>query len=290
MHPDSQDRFYKSFKLFFFLFSFLICSVSLWLCLELIGIKKHIKQIDINTKKIDDNIKQINVNIKQIDVNVGANLDIVLKAFIAEKVESLTKDKNSDEEKVIALAQWVSSNISNRFQATDIISDSATSKIFTDKGNLVNTNLKNPMYTHFAVRSGACGARSSIFIEMLKYLNIQAKFYNIFCFPYKENGHTNVQVYYNESWHFFDVTYAGYFKKSNKILSFEELIKCAKNNEDYLKYMVVFPQTLDYYTGSNMTKVVNQKRMESVYSRDKLINASQYGYLSKPDGPCKRLP
>ena len=174
------DKFQKIITLFFFLFLLLISSLSLW-----IGIKQIKEQRDLAK------------TIKQAHVNMDAKVDAILKAFIAEKVEALTKDKNSDEEKVIAIAKWVTANVSNRYEVADKLSSCTTSENFTGMDTFAKPGLINSIYIHFATRSGGCGPHSSIFIEMLKYLNIQAKFYNICCFPARDNAHSCVQVYYD---------------------------------------------------------------------------------------------
>ena len=233
------------------------------------------ENLESHMKEMQESQMNFSETIKQTHVNMDAKIDAILKAFIAEKVEALTKDKNSNEEKVIAIAKWVSANISNRQNVADKFSDWTSTDMF--KGN----HFISPVYMYFATRTGLCGARSMIFTEMLKNINIVSKRYNICCFPTKEDAHSCVQVYYDKSWHFFDVTYAGYFKKHGKILSFEEIIEAVKNTEDHLKYLVVFPNGYDHYYGDNIMeqKVDNQERMRRVYSKKVLEKTTDYGYI-----------
>lgn len=61
----------------------------------------------------------------------------------------------------------------------------------------------------FAHRTGLCGERAWVFVEMLSYLHIPARVFNIYNFGEVGGGHRGTQAYYNGQWHFFDVIYQG---------------------------------------------------------------------------------
>jgi hypothetical protein len=220
-------------------------------------------------------IKKQEDNLKNIIGVIKLNSEASLHALLAEKVERIVRDKNTTEEKVIALAQWVSSNISN------------------------NEEFGNNVYTWFSNRSGLCGMRAVLFVEMLKYINVRGEVYNICKFPARENAHSCAQVYYDGQWHFFDVTYAGYFKMNDKILSFDEMVSASKK-QDILEHLVVFEKNLDrsrslstrsYHTLPSSefvkaTNVNNLERMKYVYARENLMNAKEYGKFEPELGPC----
>jgi hypothetical protein len=282
-----KNKFQRIIQVSFLLMLFLIVGLSLYNIHKINFAIRELNQANVN---LGSKVDAVSADLRQIRINLNTKVDAVLKAFIAEKVEALTKDKTSEEEKVIALARWVSSNISNRFRTSDKLSSSHSENIFTFDDRFVNEKIiPNGIYLRFALRSGACTPRALIFIEMLKYVNIIARLYNICCFPIKENAHSCVQVYYSGNWHFFDVTYAGYFKKHDKILSFEDLMGIVKKGENHLKYLVSLPNSLDYWNilDSNLSseqdilKIDNQERMKRAYSKETLLKTKNYGYF-----PC----
>ena len=241
--------------------------------------KKHLEELQISTHSdiTISGIKKQYIQVQKLLKNIDLNSQALLKNAMAEKVESITKNKGTTEEKVIAIAQWISSHIAN------------------------NNEFGSNVYTWFADRNGLCGMRSSVFVEMLKYINVYSAVYNICEFPTCNHAHSTAQVYYNNEWHFFDVTYAGYFKKEGKILSFEEIIELSKK-EDALKYLITFEETMDYCRPTQVPslhllsrdeitkipKINNQIRMHQVYARDHLLNAVDYRFYDGIQCSCQR--
>lgn len=70
-------------------------------------------------------------------------------AVLADKVEEICEGKSSDEEKAIAVAQWICSNVANR------------------EYDYPKNNVQNSTFGWFATRNGLCNARANIFIEMM---------------------------------------------------------------------------------------------------------------------------
>jgi hypothetical protein len=56
-------------------------------------------------------------------------------------------------------------------------------------------------------------------VAMLTTQNIKAHTISI-CGEY---GHVGMEVYYNNSWHYYDPTFSAYFEKNGTVLSFEQL-------------------------------------------------------------------
>ncbi|MHB8073338.1 transglutaminase domain-containing protein [Desulfosporosinus fructosivorans] len=186
--------------------------------------------------------------------------DEVLDAILSYQVEQIVKGAKDDQDKAIRIAKWISANISNR----------------GDTGNI---------YLSYASRIGLCNARAELFVKMLSYQNITAKVFNMYNFGEVGGGHSCDQVYYNEQWHFFDVTYAGIFMKNGNVLSWDEI---KSNPQDAINHMVVFDQTLDRYGLINGDTVIgdivhNLDRMHLTYSADIITNAKSYGFLQSSD-------
>ena len=220
-------------------------------------------------------IKQQNSQMQNLIQNIDVTSQALIRNAMAEKVESIVKDKITTEEKVIAIAKWVSSNTPN------------------------NLELGTNVYTYFGGRNGLCAMRTQVFVDILKYINVYSSFYNICEFPTCNEAHSTAQVYYDNEWHFFDVTYAGYFRMNGNILSFEEIVEISKK-EDALKYLITFDETLDRYRSiresslhllsreeiTKTTKVDNKKRMHQVYARDNLLKVSDYRFFDNTNCLC----
>lgn len=214
------------------------------------------------TKSSIDKLTDINA-----DVNKSvANLRIEMaNALMTEKVEQLIKNLTTDEEKVIAIATWISSHIGNVASKNPRLAD-------------IESNTNANAYDFFLSRRALCAGRAELFVEMLNAINIRAQRYNFYNYPEYGSSHACAQAFYNGGWHFFDVTYAGYFKKKNKILAIDEIIKEAKNNS-HLKYLVVLPSSIDCWGTIEAGKVDNYKRMAVNFTREALVNAKSHGFL-----------
>ena len=98
---------------------------------------------------------------------------------------------------------------------------------------------------------GSCGIRSYIMMEIMFYLNIPAReiqFWHIDGNPF---SHVACEIYYNDSWHYFDPTWGLYFRDLNdNILSLEEILELPKD-EAYSCLV------MDY---SNMNNALNDFR------------------------------
>jgi hypothetical protein len=187
--------------------------------------------------------------------------------LISQQAFKLTTGLNTDREKAMALATWIAANWRNA--STDpIIHNSHKSK----------SNLAK-----FINPTGACGTRTKIFNDMAKAVGLKSQRYSIYNFGGVGRGHTATQVFYDNKWHFFDVTYSGYFEKSGKILSFDEIVNLG---DDALNYLVAFDSFGDVY-GRNLHSsqwkfVDNAKRMARIYNYKNLLKASSRGFVGKP--------
>lgn len=199
------------------------------------------------------------INAEESEINSARNE--IMSAILAYHVEEIVKGAENDQDKCIRIAEWIASNISNR------------------------EPLGQDEYGWYAYRTGLCGSRARLFVEMLKYQHIPARVFNIYNFGKVGGGHSCAQAFYNEKWHFFDVTYAGVFMKDNNVLSWEEIVS---NPKEAMESLVVFEDTLDR-NGSieddtvNRKSVNNNERMHTVYSEDILTNTRSYGFLKYTD-------
>ncbi len=184
----------------------------------------------------------------------------LLTAIIAEKTNELVEGLATDEERVVAIATWVAGHITN------LPND------YYETGAYTN----DPMGWYIS-RHGLCGARACIAKQMLELAGYTAHVYNMYDFPVACTGHSNVEVYYEGGWHFLDVTYAGYFKTSEGILSFEQVLADPQNA---LAHMVVIPDTIDWSVNEQgSTRVDNEERMHNTYTMESLQNCRSYGWV-----------
>lgn len=198
---------------------------------------------------------------KADDYNVESARKEILSAILAYHVEEIVEGTENDQEKCIRIAKWIASNISNR------------------------EALGQDEHGWYAYRSGLCGARARLFVEMLKYQHIPARVFNMYNFGKVGGGHSCAQAYYGDKWHFFDVTYAGIFMKNNDVLSWEEILS---NPKEAMQSMVVFEKTLDRWGAViddpvNRKAVNNNERMHIAYSEDIIMNAKTYGFYQYND-------
>ncbi len=108
---------------------------------------------------------------------------------------------------------------------------------------------------------------------MIAFLNLNARIMNLYDFPSPQNGHSAVEVYYDEKWHFLDPTNGGYFKnREGDIMSLEEM---SRNPEEAVAGMVVFEETLD--------KSNNYERMNYHYTVENLKGIRSYAPMSRSE-------
>ena len=190
-------------------------------------------------KALASMVKNLSLNVnrqEKILKDLEKNISFVQDAIFAEKIESIVQGCTTDQERVLAVARWISSSISN-------------------KDAVGNT------FGSFAARMGLCGGRSQIFLKAMDLFYIPAHGFNMYNFGGVGGGHSCAQAFYGDKWHFFDVTYAGVFIKNGDVLSWEEIVA---NPEEALRHLVVFPETLDRFSSGK--RVDNEKRMRSVYT------------------------
>lgn len=188
----------------------------------------------------------------------------VLAAMLAETTERIVRDADAktDRERVIAIASWVASNISNRGQ------------------------FHGGPLTTFSHRAGLCGERAELAVEMLEVLHIPAKVFNIYNFGRPGGGHSVIQAHIDGDWAYFDVMYAGYFERDSEILSWAEI---TADPQAALESMVVFPETIDRWGGfatptEDRLAIENPRRMGSVYTLESISDAAQSaGFARSPD-------
>ncbi|MFX4262064.1 transglutaminase-like domain-containing protein [Pelotomaculum propionicicum] len=227
--------------------------------------------IDSNSNNIDSNSNNNEINWNQfLDLWIKAEVsesDIntarkeILSAILAYHVEEIVEGAENDQDKCIRIAKWIASNIPNR------------------------EPLGQDEYGWYAYRSGLCGSRAMLFVEMLKYQHIPARVFNMYNFGRVGGGHSCAQAYYDAKWHFFDVTYAGTFIKNNDVLSWEEILS---NPKDAMGNLVVFEDNLDRWGAVtddpvNRDKVNNNERMHIAYNEEILKNAKSYGFYQYSD-------
>jgi hypothetical protein len=180
--------------------------------------------------------------------------------WAANLTSTICTEEMSEEEKVLAICKWISENISNRENDYDS-----------------SMSVYNDIYGWLGGRKGLCGARAQIAVKLLEYINVDVYQMNLYDFPsVSSGGHACIEAYWDEKWHFIDVTMAGYFQKDGVILSFEEIIESL---EAALEGMVVWDKSLDRYSSGEA--VENKRRMEEHYFVESLKNFKSYGKKEK---------
>ena len=196
----------------------------------------------------------------------------IILSDMANKVEEITQGLGTDQKKCLAIARWVAANISNR------------------PNELAKFPGMNNVFTWYSERAGLCGAKSVIFIEMLKLINIQSKLFNLYDFPNPPQGHTCVQVWYDNDWHFFDTTYAGVFMDKDNVMSFEEILA---QPQYALDNMVIFEDSIDkasekyFAENKNPTtsfRIDKNRLMRETYTFESLKNLKCSGAYHFVDG------
>jgi hypothetical protein len=145
----------------------------------------------------------------------------------------------SEEQKAIAIAEWVSAN---------------------------STNQKRGANDEVLPFWGLCGHRAAMFVRLAKRAGLEAV--SVHFERFVDSGHAAAQVRFDGRWHYFDVTYAGYFRRGPDILSLDEL---RADPERALPGMVVFPFTHDRW--SDGQPVDNHVRMQQNYTPENIRTA-----------------
>lgn len=147
--------------------------------------------------------------------HIGSSLFYVA---LGRTVDNIVKPKDSPQAKTLKISEYVSSKIcngedTNLFYGEDQIAMSA-----------------------FANRAGFCASKAQLMKKMLYLVGIPARLFNIYNFGKPGNGHTVLQVWFENQWHFIDPTLGGYFQDpSGHILSWQELEAHPEKTKQYLK-------------------------------------------------------
>ena len=214
----------------------------------------YVQESDFNN--IQSTLNNMSAQMERLEQKVNT----IHNFWASNLVSAICTEEMSKEEKVLAICKWISENISNRENDYDSI-----------------MSPYNDTYGWLAGRKELCGGRSQIALKLLEYINIDAYQINLYDFPsVSAGGHSCREAYWDEKWHFIDVTMAGYFQKDGIILSLEEIIE---NPEAALEGMVVWTKTLDKYSSGEDAE--NERRMEAHYSVESLKNFKSYGRKDK---------
>lgn len=200
-----------------------------------------------------------------------ANLrEEILSHFMAEKVEQLTANLTTPQEKTIAIGQWLCGHLRNVSQ-------------------FVPPSYGQDNMGRFALRMRLCGSRSWMLVRMLDYLGIYARPWNMYNFGGRPGaGHSCVQVFYDDSWHFIDPFYGGYFMKDGKILSWDKIKQIAETG-DLRQYMVVWQRSCDRSRGGSQDPTewtslgVHDTWMQQAYRPENIRNTRSAGFYQFPD-------
>jgi hypothetical protein len=146
----------------------------------------------------------------------------------------------SDEAKAVAIAAWVAAHSSNEPAGPD---------------------------APVPPIRGLCGQRAGAFVELARRAGLRAARLDFARFG--SSAHSAAQAWYDGGWHYFDVTYAGYFRVGGRILAFEEI---QADPAAALAGMVVLPGGgLDRW--SDGTVVDNAQRMRQAYTPEAIATA-----------------
>lgn len=145
----------------------------------------------------------------------------------------------STEEKSIALSEWIVRNSTNYHPIKNV---------------------------HGLPFFGRCGYRATVFEALAHRAGMKVA--RVAIENFAESGHTAVEVFYDDGWHFFDVTYAGYFRMDGKILSFAEI---QAHPRKAIGNVVVIEGSLDRWPDGR--EVDNHDRMALNYTEANITNA-----------------
>lgn len=188
--------------------------------------------------------------------------------ILGQKVDQLVDGLQTDREKAVAIAQW----IGTKWRNASVLDRALQSHSSGSK-------LDQTLY-----RTGACANRSTIFVHMAELAGLRAKLFSIYNFGRVGDGHTAVQVYYDDGWRFFDPSYAGFFEKEGRILSFQEILS---EKDQALSYLVPIGRSGDVWYKSRWNPLTwrpvdNTRRMSKVYAPKNLARAHANGFVGDP--------
>ena len=150
------------------------------------------------------------------------------------------------EERAIALASWVARNGTNDHRRA------------------------RPVGVPF---HGLCGQRATVFERLGARAGLAVR--RVAVDGFAGSGHTAVEVRWDGAWHYLDVTYAGYFRVGERILSFDEI---QADPERAIPGLVVLEGLLDRWPDGR--PVDNTERMRKNYTPENLRAATR---LALPD-------
>jgi len=166
-------------------------------------------------------------------------------------VSPLLHPEQGDERKALAIAAWVAANATNEPAAPD---------------------------APVPPIRGLCGQRAGAFVELARLAGLRAARLDFSRFG--DSAHSAALVWYDGDWHYFDVTYAGYFRRDGRILSFAEI---QGDPAAALAGMVVLPGSgLDRW--SDGTPVDNGQRMRQAYTPEAIATAQIRKPRAEPFG------
>jgi hypothetical protein len=189
----------------------------------------------------------------------------LLNSLLGDKVESIVAGAATDQERCLRLARWIA-------------------------GNIRNEQIKGEDHLgHFVRRRGLCGYRAGLFVQMCSFLYIHARNFNLYNFGgVPGDGHSCAQAWYDNQWHYFDVTYAGVFMRDGKVLSWDEI---RSQPEQAAAALVPFDLTLDRHGPEDTSaRVVNADRMRQAYSPERIRQTVSCGFLRYLDAKTLHAP
>jgi transglutaminase-like putative cysteine protease len=104
----------------------------------------------------------------------GKNEKATYRGLISKQAIQLVTGLKSDREKALAIASWIAANWRNASENTAVH----------------NSHNSKSMLAKFINRTGACGTRTSIFVDMAKAAGLKVGRYSIYNFGRVGAGHT----------------------------------------------------------------------------------------------------
>jgi hypothetical protein len=117
--------------------------------------------------------------------------------------DMIVKSSDSPHDKIIKYMTWIDRNI--LVNKTDF---------YANPDNILK------------YKRGLCGDFSILSVAMLTTQNIPSHLISI-CGDY---GHVAIEVYYNDTWHYYDPTFSAYWEQDGRVVSFDELKYGAARN------------------------------------------------------------
>jgi hypothetical protein len=87
-----------------------------------------------------------------------------------------------------------------------------------------------------ALRAGICGNHVAAFLTVADQLELRVRpveFYIAGTSPSENTSHICVEVYYNQRWHLFDVTWGTYYMLQNNVASIDQIRKSGTKSRDW---------------------------------------------------------